>query len=432
MKLSKTARAATAAGFVLALSSVAMFTPGAANAVSGFVTGGHRSAVTPVKAVIASNTASTLVSRPAAGRTRPAAKVLARGLDAPKYVALHPDGVYVAESGSGGPHCVTGVANISVTHVCAGSTGSVVRVANGHVHTLERGLASASVASTHGVSGVTDIGFSGGRMAVLFDDGGVGPTGVSGIASPYGAKFGKLDLAESDNGGCLTTVADIAAFQATHPQSPAALGGLPGETLYDADPHAMAAYKGGFAVADAAANNVLWVHGSGKVTLLGRLPTRPERAPAGSLGPGTPATTINAQAVPSSVAVGPDGALYVGLLRGAPAVPGTAEVDRIVPGHAPQPVVTGLTRVSDVAFDSHGRLDILESSTAGGGDGTTSAGALLRASVHGSTPVKATDLGVPGLNSPVGLAIGKTGTAYITNNTATVGKGQLIAVTGLK
>jgi hypothetical protein len=52
--------------------------------------------------------------------------------------------------------------------------------------------------------------------------------------------------------------------------------------------------------------------------------------------------------------------------------------------------------------------------------------------VHGSKPVRATDLGVPGLNSPVGLAIGKDGTAYITNDTATAGKAELIAVTGLQ
>jgi hypothetical protein len=431
MNLSPTAR--TAAVSTVALSALAVFGPGAVSAVTGSSSPSSEpaAAVRTSSATSGSGT-STLVSRSASDTGGPSTSVVAGGLDAPKYVALGSDGVYVAESGSGGPHCVVGVANVSVTRVCAGSTGSVVRIAKGHVHTLEDGLASATVASTHGVSGVTDIGFSAGRLAVLFDDGGVGPTGVSGIAAPYGARFGKLDLAAGTEGGPLKTDADIAAYQATHPQSPAALGGLPGETLYDADPHAMAAYKGGFAIADAAANDVVWVHDSGKVTLLGRLPARPETAPAGSLGPGTPATTIDAQAVPSSVAVGPDGALYVGLLRGAPALPGTAEVDRVVPGKAPKPVVTGLTRVSDVAFDPRGRLDILESSTTGGGDGTTSAGALLRATVHGDTHVTATDLGVKGLDSPVGLAVSTSGTAYITNNTSAPGKGELVAVTGLK
>jgi hypothetical protein len=363
--------------------------------------------------------------------SRPSTTVVARGLDAPKYLTLGPDGLYVAESGSGGPHCVVGTANVSVTHVCAGATGSLVRITGHHVRTLERGLASASVASTHGVSGVTAVGFTGGRMAVLFDDGGVGPTGVSGIASPFGAHFGKLDLAPRSTGGRLQTTADIAAFQATHPQSPAALGGLPGETLYDSDPHDMVAYRGGFAIADAAANDVVWVHGSGQVTLLARLGTRAETAPAGTLGPGSPAMTIRAQAVPSSVTVGPDGALYVGLLRGAPALAGTAEVDRIEPGQAPKAIVTGLTRVSDLAFDPRGRLDILESDVAGGGVGQPATGALLRATLHGTKATTASDLGVRGLVAPVGLAISTAGTAYITNNTTAPGQGDVVAVTGL-
>jgi hypothetical protein len=363
----------------------------------------------------------------------PSVAVVASGLNAPKYITLGPGGLYVADSGSGGNSCVAGVAGISETHVCAGATGSIVRITGHRVATLERGLASASVASTHGVSGVTAVGFTGRHMAVLFDDGGVGPTGVSAIASPFGARFGKLDLASGPTGGSLGATADIAAFQATHPQSPLALGGVPGETLYDSDPHDMVPYWGGFAVADAAANDVVWVHGRGTVTLLARLPTRAETAPAGLFGPGTPSMTINAQAVPSSVAVAPDGALYVGLLRGIPSLPGTAEVDRIVPGQAPQPVVTGLTRVSDIAFDQKGRLDILESSIAGGPDGAaSSSGALLRATLDGSNPVTAVNLGVQGLIAPVGLAVSKSGTAFITNNTTAPGNAEVIAVTGLR
>jgi hypothetical protein len=382
-------------------------------------------------AALALSSLSLLVPSAASAASGPSTTVVARGLDAPKYVTLGPDGLYVAESGNGGNRCVVGVASTTVTRVCAGASGSVVRITGSHVSPVERGLASASVASTHGVSGVTAVAFTGRRMALLFDDGGVGPTGVSAIASPFGAWFGRLDLAAGSAGGQQKTDANIAAFQATHPQTPAALGGLPGETLYDSDPHDMVPYRGGFAIADAAANDVVWVHGSGQVTLLARLPTRTETAPAGTLGPGPPTMNIRAQAVPSSVAVGPDGALYVGLLRGVPALPGTAEVDRIVPGQAPQPVVTGLTRVSGIAFDAQGRLDILESSTSGGAAGPASTGALLRATLHGSKPATATDLGVRGLSAPVGLAVSKAGTAYITNDTSAPGQGEVIAVTGL-
>jgi hypothetical protein len=173
------------------------------------------------------------------------------------------------------------------------------------------------------------------------------------------------------------------------------------------------------------------VHRTGRITLLARLPTQPETAPAGTLGPGSPAMSVRAQAVPSSLAVGPGGVLYVGLLRGVPALPGTATVDRIVPGRPPTPAVTGLTRVSAIAFDPRGRLDILESNVAGGGVQATSTGALLRATLPAHGETTATDLGVRGLHAPVGLAVSRSGTAYITNDTTSTGHGEVIAITGL-
>jgi hypothetical protein len=47
-------------------------------------------------------------------------------------------------------------------------------------------------------------------------------------------------------------------------------------------------------------------------------------------------------------------------------------------------VAIGLTRVSDIAFDAKGRLDILESGTTGGGVAPASTGALPRATLRGS------------------------------------------------
>jgi len=62
-----------------------------------------------------------------------------------------------------------------------------------------------------------------------------------------------------------------------------------------------------------------------------RFPAVAEQLPAGVLGNPT-AVTVKAQAVPTSVAIGPDGALYVSLLRGVPSDPGTPYIHRVVPG----------------------------------------------------------------------------------------------------
>ena len=58
---------------------------------------------------------------------------------------------------------------------------------------------------------------------------------------------------------------------------------------------------------------------------------------------------------PEGIAVTPDGALYVGLLRGVPSDPGTAYIYRVVPGHQPTIWARGLTAVTAIAFDNRGR-----------------------------------------------------------------------------
>jgi sugar lactone lactonase YvrE len=145
--------------------------------------------------------------------------------------------------------------------------------------------------------------------------------------------------------------------------------------------------------------------------------------------------TIDAQAVPSSLAVGPDGGLYVGELRGQPSLPGTADIYRVVPGRSPAAVVTGLTRVTDLAFDHKGRLLVLERST-GGGE-TTAPGALLRVTLDrdGARASQITTLPVSGLVAPVGLAVGPNDDVYITNYGASSGtanpSGEVLEVSHL-
>ncbi|HXP57436.1 MAG TPA: ScyD/ScyE family protein [Streptosporangiaceae bacterium] len=190
------------------------------------------------------------------------------------------------------------------------------------------------------------------------------------------------------------------------------------------------AYHGGFVVADAAANSLLQVSPSGRIHLLARFPAVSEQAPAGVLGPSP--VTVKAQAVPTSIAAGPDGALYVGLLRGVPSDPGTAYIYRVVPGHRPTVWARGLTAVTAIAFDQRGRLLATEYSTGGLLAPPTTPGALVRIS-HGGHSV--TTLPVTGLFQPTGVAVGGDGAVYVSNYGGSTAKaahpGEIVKVTGL-
>ena len=117
------------------------------------------------------------------------------------------------------------------------------------------------------------------------------------------------------------------------------------------------------------------------------------------------------------MAVGPDGALYVGELGGDPFQAGTESIYRVVPGHQPQLVVSGLTAVSDIAFDHFGRLLALEIDQAGLNDPATASGglptpgAIIRVGWNGQK----TTVASTGLEFPTGLAVGPGNVAYVSN-----------------
>ncbi len=162
---------------------------------------------------------------------------------------------------------------------------------------------------------------------------------------------------------------------------------------------------------------------------LAHLPTVAEQVPAGVLGP--KALTVDAQAVPTSVTVGPDGALYVGLLRGVPSAPGTAMVYRLLPGHAPTVYAKGLSAVTSLAFLGHDLL-ATELSTGGLMAVGKAPGALVEVPA-GSRAPKVVALGVP-LFAPTGLAVDH-GTVYVANGGVLPAKGpktgEVLAVRGL-
>jgi hypothetical protein len=363
---------------------------------------------------------------------KPTVSVVRSGLNNPRHLTLTGDGLWVAQAGAGGParksNCVTGpsTGGAGNTNYCVGQTGAVSLIRHGHV-AASVSLPSVIQTDSSEVAGPAAVTFSHGQAAVIMQDVLVNSKGVNALPKPAGKLFGQLLI----KSGHRTRAVNIAAYAAAHPQSAASLGTVPGETRYDSDPYDVVAYHGGFLVADAAANSLLQVSSSGKIHLLARFPAVTETAPAGVLGPNP--VTVKAQAVPTSIAVGPDGALYVGLLRGVPSNPGTAYIYRVVPGHQPTIWAKGLTAVTSIAFDRHGRLLATEYSTGGLLSPPTTPGALVRIS-HGGHSV--TTLPVSGLFQPTGVAAASDGTVYVSNYGGSTAKathpGEILKITGLR
>jgi hypothetical protein len=346
----------------------------------------------------------------------PVVTVVASGLNSPKQITLGPGGLYVAESGTGGSSCVT----VEGTAECEGETGAVALVTPFGTRNLLSGLPSV-LDGTQGAGGPAAVTFDNGKLAVLFQDAAVNPDGSTAVQGPGADAFGKLLLAWPFSGPSGWTLgSDIAAFAAANPENPATMGGIPGtETAYDSDPYDIVSYHGGYAIADAAANDVLWLSPKGHLSILDRLPTVPMAFNG---------TTIDAQAVPTSLAVGPHGALYVGTFSGFPNLPGTARIYRLTPGQPPAEVASRLTAVTAIAFDHKGRLLALEYSTGGLLSPPGTPGALVRVDL--TTGINTT-LPVTSLQQPAGLAVGRRDTIYIANYGNSTGKGEILKITGL-
>lgn len=381
-----------------------------------FRTGSAIAAATVGAMVMALLAAGPAGAAPAHHHDDPSVTVIASGLNSPKQITFGPGGIYVAESGTGGTSCVT----VQGSSECEGETGAVALVSPWGTFNLLKGLPSV-LDGTQGAGGPVAVTFIHGKLGVLFQDAAVNPDGSTAVVGPGSAAFGKVLEAWPFSGSSGWSFgADLGAFAAANPQDPATMGGPPGDEVpYDSDPYDIIPFHGGYAIADAAANDVLWLSPDGQLSIIDRLPTVPMTFN------GHP---IDGQAVPTSLAVGPDGALYVGTFTGFPNLPGTGRVYRLSDSKPPQQVATGLTAVTAIAFDHQGRLLALEYSTGGLLSPPGTPGALIRVDL--STGVNTT-LPVSGLQQPTGLTVGPCGGVYIANFGNTTGKGEILRVTGL-
>jgi hypothetical protein len=334
-------------------------------------------------------------------QAEPTMEVLATGLNNPRHLIVENGKVWVAEAGVGGDlQCIVSPEG----EQCLGRTGAITTIdRTGQVHRVVEGLPSLATPfdGSYG-TGTADLSLTGGKLNVLMSTSGIDP--VTG-ANPFGSngpEMGRLLHYDRLGAGDVRLGPDFGLYEGEH-NPDGGIGAPPGFGV-ESNPFGMTPYRGGFAVVDAGANDLLWVDYFGTIHTLAVFPTK-------DIG------GRQVHSVPTAVEVGPDGALYVTELG---IVPNTARVYRVVPGRAPTVYADGFTMLTDLAFDRQGRLLALSISQSGG-IVPPEAGEIIRVERDGSK----TSFAPEGLISPTGIAV-EGNNVYVSNQGLAAGFGEIV------
>jgi len=334
-----------------------------------------------------------LVTPSAAGAQTGGFTVVASHLNNPRGLSPAPGGgLYLAEAGSGGKVCVSGGEQ---GQTCIGETGSFDLVTRHGVQRLVTGLISGS--GPGGVAAEGPVSVSAGAYGTIYGLFGlntheVPPAGAipSGLRAAALAELGRLVQVTP-----YRSLSDVGDQDWTWTSTQVKLAP---KDFPDANPNAVLYSHGHVYVVDAGANILVDVQRNGAAKVLAFF-----GVPKGS----------QSDSVPTCVARGPDGALYVGELLGGFYSPGHARIWRVVPGHAPKVWATGLSAVQGCGFGRDGAFYATEFQVGGlnEGSGANPAGDVVRIDRWGHR----THLGVGKLFFPSGFAAGSDGAIYVSN-----------------
>lgn len=368
---------------------------------------------------------------PAAGpppTPEPTLEVVLDGLANPRGVDMAGDGsLYVALAGSGGDECVEAPIGGEPSTVCLGMTAGVIELVAGSAEMVGGGLPSVADEGGFGALGAHDIAVD--ADGELYATVGLGADPavretIGGIAAELGR------VAEAADDGSWMSAADLAGYEAANNPD----GGLP-----DSNPYGIVADGDLLLVADAGANALNAIHADGTIHTVAVFPDEMVEAPDFLGLP--PGTMIPMQAVPTSVAVGPDGAWYVGQLTGFPGPAGAAKIWRLedmngdgdaMDAGEQSVYASGLTAIVDIEFDADGNLYVVQFANGGWlaaemaepGDMEALIGSIVMIGADGHQHTAVDGLVVPG-----GVAVDADGSLWVTNYSIMPDMGELVHVT---
>jgi hypothetical protein len=329
--------------------------------------------------------------------------VFATGLNNPRGLKFGPDGnLYVAEGGIGGLDSTQGCCEQVVPPVgpyTGSATGSRISKidANGVRTTAVDNLPSSQTSAALGslISGATDVAFIGNTLYILL--------------AGAGCSHGVPQVPEMPNGvlrvnddGTTELIANLSAFvmafPVAHPN--------PADFEPDGSCYSMIAVGGNLYAVEPN-------HGE-----LDRI------TPDGQISRVTDISASQGHIVPTAIAY--RGNFYVGNLNTFPVVPGSSNIYKITPSGEVSVFAEGLTAILGVAFDTRGRMYVLETTTVAG-DPTPFTGKVIRIDRLG----RQTEI-ASGLFFPTGMTFGQDGALYVSNvgfGPPPVGLGEILRIT---